>query len=67
MSRDCDAAMDQLSVYLDRELTEGDMEQVRAHLDDCPPCGKVFEFQAEALRGWSSRAPGRGTTTRSLP
>jgi len=27
----------------------------------------VFEFEAEALRGWSSRAPGRGTTTRSLP
>src|SRR5207253_6643098 len=34
MSSDCDAAMDRLSVYLDRELTERDMEEVRAHLDD---------------------------------
>jgi mycothiol system anti-sigma-R factor len=50
MSSDCDAAMDRLSVYLDRELTERDMEEVRQHLEDCPPCGKVFEFQAELRR-----------------
>jgi len=50
MSRDCDSAMDRLSVYLDRELTDRDMEQVRAHLEDCPPCGRVFEFQAELKR-----------------
>jgi atypical dual specificity phosphatase len=27
----------------------------------------VLEFEAEALRGWSSRAPGRETTTRTRP
>jgi atypical dual specificity phosphatase len=27
----------------------------------------VLEFEAEALKGWSSRAPGRGTTARMPP
>ncbi|HYM51366.1 MAG TPA: mycothiol system anti-sigma-R factor [Candidatus Limnocylindrales bacterium] len=50
MSKDCDSTMDRLSLYLDRELSEPEMRQVRVHLDDCPPCGKIFDFQAELKR-----------------
>ena len=50
MSDECDSAMDRLALYLDRELNDREMQQVRVHLDDCPPCGKMFEFQAELKR-----------------
>ena len=50
MSQDCDSAMDRLSLYLDRELSDREMQQVRTHLSDCPPCEKMFEFQSELKR-----------------
>jgi mycothiol system anti-sigma-R factor len=42
--------MRQLSVYIDRELSDAEVREVQAHLDDCPPCEKVFEFQSEMKR-----------------
>lgn len=42
---DCDSAMDKLEAYVDRELTEGEMAQVRHHLAECPDCDTCFDFQ----------------------
>jgi mycothiol system anti-sigma-R factor len=42
--------MRQLSVYIDRELSDAELREVKAHLEDCPPCDKVFNFQAEMKR-----------------
>jgi mycothiol system anti-sigma-R factor len=50
MGDHCSQTMRNLSVYIDRELSEAEVEKVRAHLDDCPPCEKVFEFHAELKR-----------------
>ena len=47
---DCDKAVEQLNRYVDRELDEDDLKQVRAHLDECPECSHVFDFQAEMKR-----------------
>jgi mycothiol system anti-sigma-R factor len=50
MGDHCSQTMRNLSIYIDRELSEAEVKNVRAHLDDCPPCEKVFEFQAELKR-----------------
>jgi len=42
--------MRKLSGYIDRELSDAEVRSVKAHLDDCPPCDKVFDFQAEMKR-----------------
>ncbi|MFN2464716.1 MAG: mycothiol system anti-sigma-R factor [Candidatus Dormibacteria bacterium] len=44
---DCAGAMDKLHEYVDRELTSDELSQVRAHLDDCPPCQRHFEFEEQ--------------------
>jgi mycothiol system anti-sigma-R factor len=33
--------------YIDGELTFERREIIRHHLDDCPPCGEAFDFEAE--------------------
>ena len=38
-----------LHPYIDRELTDEDVVQVRAHLDACRGCLHVFQFE-ESLR-----------------
>jgi mycothiol system anti-sigma-R factor len=50
MADQCEKTMRQLSVYIDRELNEAEVRKVKGHLDDCPPCEKVFEFQSEMKR-----------------
>lgn len=47
---DCDDTVERLNLYLDRELSDDDVEQVREHLSDCPPCERIFDFQAEVKR-----------------
>jgi mycothiol system anti-sigma-R factor len=47
---DCDEAVSRLSRYVDRELGPSEVETVHRHLADCPPCGQLFEFQAELKR-----------------
>jgi mycothiol system anti-sigma-R factor len=47
---DCQETARQLNGYVDRELSEEEVKQVRSHLDDCPPCQHCFEFQAELKR-----------------
>ena len=46
----CDHAMRKLSLYIDRELDDAEIRQVKTHLEDCPPCEQVFDFQAELKR-----------------
>jgi mycothiol system anti-sigma-R factor len=60
----CEQTMRQLSGYIDRELNDAEVSSVKAHLDDCPPCEQVFEFQAGMKRlvrreCCTDEAPGR--------
>jgi len=45
--RDCVEAVHVLYHYLDGELTSERRVLIKQHLDDCPPCGEAFEFEAE--------------------
>jgi anti-sigma factor (TIGR02949 family) len=36
--------------FIDRELTDCELEQVQQHLDRCPPCRHVFAFEENILR-----------------
>ena len=44
---DCVDAAHLLYHYLDGELTTERRVLIRQHLDDCPPCGQAFDFEAE--------------------
>ena len=44
---DCFEAVHLLYHYLDGELTTERRVLIRQHLDDCPPCGQAFDFEAE--------------------
>lgn len=44
---DCNETLHRLYVYLDGELTEERREEIKRHLDDCPPCFEAFDFEAE--------------------
>ena len=44
---DCIEAVHLLYHYLDGELTQERRVLIRQHLDDCPPCGQAFDFEAE--------------------
>jgi len=50
MGDHCQQTMQKLSGYIDRELNDAEVRKVKAHLDDCPPCEQVFEFQAGMKR-----------------
>ena len=41
---DCASAKERLNAFVDRELSEVEMLQVRAHLDNCIDCDECFEF-----------------------
>lgn len=58
---DCTEALRELERYLDGELPEGDLLEIREHLADCYPCADRATFQ-EQLRALvrercSERAP----------
>ena len=44
---DCVEAVHLLYHYLDGELTTERRLLISQHLDDCPPCGEAFDFEAE--------------------
>ena len=46
----CKETVAKLQTYLDRELTEIEMVEVRYHLDACPPCENFFRFEAHLKR-----------------
>jgi anti-sigma factor (TIGR02949 family) len=51
----CDEAKELLSPFLDRELTEGEMTAVAAHLEQCPHCTEhstLFSQLSRVLKHW---------------
>jgi mycothiol system anti-sigma-R factor len=46
----CYEALARLQTFLDRELTECEVDTVRVHLDRCPPCKEVFRFEEHLRR-----------------
>lgn len=47
---DCEEAARRLHTFLDRELDEGEIAEVQAHLDDCEECHSKFRFEASFKR-----------------
>ena len=47
MGDECVEAYQVLYEYLDGELTVERRIAIQKHLDDCPPCGGGFTFEAE--------------------
>ncbi|WP_043624267.1 mycothiol system anti-sigma-R factor [Nonomuraea candida] len=41
---DCREVLDKVYSYLDGELTEGDVAEIRVHLDECSPCLKEYDL-----------------------
>jgi anti-sigma factor (TIGR02949 family) len=41
----CDACEELLQGYLDRELTESEVEQAESHLDGCDYCRRRYRFE----------------------
>ena len=41
----CDGCQEKLERYVDRELTASELDEVKQHLDDCPPCADFFQLQ----------------------
>ena len=58
MTTRCPHAFDEalLSGYLDRELTQGDAQRVRLHLEDCETCRATLE-ELERVRAASRSTP----------
>jgi len=46
----CKNCKQALHPYIDRELSDEDIVQVREHLDACPACVHLFEFEASLRR-----------------
>ena len=46
----CGYCKERLGSYLDRELTDEEIEEVRIHLRDCGPCEDHFQLQAHVKR-----------------
>ena len=46
----CEEVFRRLDDYLDRELTAGEMEQVRQHLEQCAVCAAEYRFDDTVLR-----------------
>ncbi|MBI3522476.1 MAG: mycothiol system anti-sigma-R factor [Chloroflexi bacterium] len=46
---DCDKCLERLYPYLDRELDERELAEVKRHLDDCPPCEGSYVFERRFL------------------
>lgn len=44
---DCEAALRELELFLDRELSEGSHQTLHEHLEGCPDCLQAFDFHAE--------------------
>ena len=46
----CKNCVEALHPYLDRELSDEDISQVRVHLDACRGCLHMFQFEASLRR-----------------
>ena len=50
MSDLCLKCEELLQPYLDRELTDEELSQAEAHLEDCPSCKKRYRFEEHLRR-----------------
>jgi mycothiol system anti-sigma-R factor len=46
----CDGCQEKLERYVDRELTDHELNEVRGHLERCPPCEDRYQLQAGLKR-----------------
>jgi len=46
---DCNDCVERLYAFLDTELSETELDQVRLHLDGCTDCDDNFVFEARFL------------------
>ena len=46
----CTDCLERLDQYVDRELTDEELDQVRRHLEDCPPCEDLFRLKMNMRR-----------------
>jgi mycothiol system anti-sigma-R factor len=46
----CHECVEKLETYVDRELSETDVENMKRHLADCPPCEDQYQFEAGLRR-----------------
>ncbi len=54
----CQEILDRLHAYLNRrDLSNADVESVRRHLNDCPPCGGLAAFEKALLERLRQSAP----------
>ena len=57
----CAEFLERIVCLLDNELEAGDVDQVRAHLDECAPCLQSYDLQrtvkALVARSCTERAP----------
>ncbi|MCL4313196.1 MAG: mycothiol system anti-sigma-R factor [Actinobacteria bacterium] len=44
---ECDDAIHRLYYFMDGALTEDKRVQIKKHLDACPPCLRVYDFEEE--------------------
>ncbi len=46
----CTDCLEKLDQYVDRELTDSELAEVRRHLEDCPPCEDHYQLQVHMRR-----------------
>jgi mycothiol system anti-sigma-R factor len=46
----CDGCQEKLERYVDRELSDQELNEVRGHLERCPPCEDRYQLQAGLQR-----------------
>ncbi len=56
----CRECVDHLYEFLDRELTPQLEQDIRAHLEDCPPCEEQYDFEELFLKFLKARCRAQG-------
>ena len=46
----CKDCLQKLDGYVDRELSDQELAEVKAHLQDCPPCDQYFQLEVGLKR-----------------
>jgi mycothiol system anti-sigma-R factor len=46
----CQDCLDRLDEYVDRELTDDELIDLKRHLADCPPCEDRYRFESDLKR-----------------
>jgi len=47
---DCMEITARLEQYVDRELSSDEAAEVQSHLDQCPPCLRIYQFETGMRR-----------------